>query len=67
FTIEFEKETDGRWIAEVQELAGVLCYGATRKEAQAKVEALALRAVAERLDSGELVSGLCSVEFNLAA
>lgn len=43
FTIEFEKETDGRFIAEIQELPGVLCYGVTRKEAQAKAEALALR------------------------
>lgn len=65
FTIEFEKETDGRWIAEVKELPGVLCYGATRREAQAKAEALALRVVAERLESGELVSGLTSVQFTL--
>lgn len=67
FTIEFEREIDGRWIAEVKELPGVLCYGATRKEVQAKAEALALRVVAERLESGELVSGLASVQFTLAA
>lgn len=67
FTIEFEKEADGRWIAEVKELPGVLCYGATRTEAQAKAEALALRVVAERLESGELVSGLTSVQFTLTA
>lgn len=67
FTLEFEKETDGRWIAEIKELPGVLCYGATRREAQAKTEALALRVVAERLESGELVSGLTSVQFTLTA
>ena len=42
FTIELEQETDGRWIAEVQELPGVLSYGASREEALAKAEALAL-------------------------
>ena len=53
FTIELEKETDGRWIAEVIELAGVLCYGASREEAQTKAEALALRVVADQLETGE--------------
>lgn len=66
FTIEFERETDGRFIAEIQELPGVLCYGKSRVEAQTKAEALALRVVAERLESGELISRLASVEFNLA-
>ncbi len=65
FTIEFEKETDGRWIAEVLELPGVLCYGASRDEAQAKAEALALRVVADQLDAGEKKSDLVSVEFSL--
>ena len=55
FTIAFERETDGRFIAEIKELPGVLCYGATRKAARAKAEALALRVVAERLESGELI------------
>lgn len=63
FTIEFEKEVDGRWIAEVQELPGVLCYGKTRKEAQAKAEALTLRVVAERLESRTLLPGFTSVHF----
>lgn len=63
FTIEFEREVDGRFIAEIQELPGVLCYGKTRKEAQAKAEALALRVVAERLESGELILGQTSVRF----
>ncbi len=65
FTIEFERETDGRFIAEIQELPGVLCYGVSRKDARAKAEALALRVVADQLESGEFVSGLTSVEFNL--
>jgi predicted RNase H-like HicB family nuclease len=52
-TLETEQETDGRWIAEVPELAGVLAYGATRGAAMVKAEALALRALAERLEHGE--------------
>jgi predicted RNase H-like HicB family nuclease len=64
FTIEFEKENDGRWIAEVQELPGVICYGASKQEAQAKAEALALRVVADRLDAGEETRGPISVEFS---
>ena len=53
FTIESEQEEDGRWIAEVTGLPGVLCYGATEDLACAKAEALALRVVAERLDAAE--------------
>ena len=67
FTIEFEQETDGRWIAEVLELPGVLCYGINREEAQAKAEALALRVVADQLETGEKKSELASVEFSLTA
>ncbi|MEK7169720.1 MAG: type II toxin-antitoxin system HicB family antitoxin [Patescibacteria group bacterium] len=67
FTVEFERETDRRWIAEIRELPGVLCYGATRKAAQAKAEALALRVVAERLESGIQISRLTSVEFSRAS
>ena len=52
-TFETELEVDGRWIAEVPELPGVLAYGATRQEALGKVEALALRALAERIEQGE--------------
>ena len=48
-TLETEQETDGRWIAEVPQLAGVLAYGNTRDEAMAKAEVLALRVVAEQL------------------
>ena len=65
FTIDFEQEADGRWIAEVLELPGVLSYGSSRDEAQAKVEALALRVVADQLEAGEKKSDLVSVEFSL--
>ncbi len=51
--IETEQEDDGRWIAEVSELPGVLAYGASRAEAVQKVEALSLRVVADRLENGE--------------
>lgn len=51
--IELEQETDGRWIAEIDELDGVLVYGATRDEAIKNVKTLALRVVADRLENGE--------------
>ncbi|MES2886220.1 MAG: type II toxin-antitoxin system HicB family antitoxin [Pseudomonadota bacterium] len=53
YTIEVEQEADGRWLAEVPELPGVLAYGATVGQAQSKAEALALRVLAERLESDE--------------
>ena len=53
FTLEVEREEDGRWLAEVPQLAGVLAYGATSAEAMAKAEVLALRVLAERLEHGE--------------
>jgi predicted RNase H-like HicB family nuclease len=52
-TLETEQEADGRWIAEVPELSGVLAYGATRDEAMARAEVLALRVLAEQLEHGE--------------
>ena len=51
--IESEREEDGRWIAEVPALPGVLTYGDTEAEARAKVKALALRVIADRLENGE--------------
>jgi len=63
FQIELELEDDGRWIAEVPELAGVLCYGATRDEAIARVQALALRVLAERLEHAEAPAELLNVSF----
>jgi len=56
--IEIEREDDGRWIAEVPELPGVMGYGQTREEALAKVEALALRTLADRLEHGEEIPEL---------
>ena len=53
FTIEHEREEDGRWLAEVPELPGVLAYGATADEAMAKAEVLALRVLADRLEHKE--------------
>lgn len=54
-TIETEQEADGRWMAEVIELSGVLAYGKTRDEAIANAQALALRVLAERIEHGECV------------
>jgi predicted RNase H-like HicB family nuclease len=59
--IELEREADGRWIAEVPELPGTLAYGQTRAEAIAKVEALALRVLADRLENGESIPELDGV------
>jgi predicted RNase H-like HicB family nuclease len=56
--IEVEREKDGRWIAEVPDLPGVMVYGKTRAQALAKVKALALRVIADRLDHGESVPEL---------
>jgi predicted RNase H-like HicB family nuclease len=58
FVIEVEREADGRWIAEIPVLPGVLAYGATRKDALARVKALALRVLAERLEHGEAAGEL---------
>ena len=54
-TIEIEQETDGRWIAEVPELPGVMAYGQSRQEAIDRIQALSLCALADRLDHGEAV------------
>ena len=64
--IETELEDDGRWIAEVIELSGAMAYGATREEAVSKVQALALRVVADRLDHGEEGPSLLSIAFKAA-
>ncbi|MCG3131882.1 MAG: hypothetical protein FLDDKLPJ_02692 [Phycisphaerae bacterium] len=53
FKVEVEQEVDGRWIAEVVDLPGVMTYGATRAEAMTRAQALALRVLAERLERGE--------------
>ena len=66
FRVEIEREEDGRWLAEVPELPGVLAYGASLSEAQAKVQALALRVVADRLEHGEAGPDLIDISFNAA-
>lgn len=53
FTVETEQKADGRWIAEVPQIPGALAYGASRQEAVARVEALGLRVLAERIEQGE--------------
>ena len=66
FRVEIEREEDGRWLAEVPELPAVLAYGASASEAQAKVQALALRVVADRLEHGEVGPDLIDISFNAA-
>ena len=50
YKIETERETDGRWIAEIVEVPGVMAYGATEKEAMAAAQAFALRVLADRIE-----------------
>ena len=66
FTVEIEQEMDGRWIAEVPEIPGAIVYGESCDEAVAKVQALALRVLAERLEHGETSPELVSVSFKAA-
>ena len=66
FEIEIDSEDDGRWMAEVQALPGVMAYGATRDEAVARVQALALRVLAERLEHAEAPAELLDVSFRAA-
>jgi predicted RNase H-like HicB family nuclease len=64
--IETEREVDGRWIADITELPGVMAYGKTRDDAIAKAKALALRVMADRLEHGEAIPDLEDV-FQVAA
>lgn len=64
--VDVERELDGRWLAEIATLPGVLAYGATRDEAVARTEALALRVLADRLEHGEAGPDLQSVSFRAA-
>ncbi|MBF0354497.1 MAG: type II toxin-antitoxin system HicB family antitoxin [Alphaproteobacteria bacterium] len=59
--VDIEREEDGRWIAEIPALPGVLAYGKDRSEALARAEALALRVLAERLENGEIVPELTAL------
>jgi len=65
FELECEREDDGRWLAEVPQLPGVLAYGSSADEAMSKAEILALRVLADRLEHGE--SRPHSISFNVAA
>ena len=62
-TIEFDREEDGRWIAEVVDIPGALAYGATPEQAKAKAQAIALRVLADQLEHGETKGDLSSVSF----
>ena len=64
--IEIEQEEDGRWIAEVPNLPGVLAYGYTREEAIARVKTLSLRVLADRMENGEAVPEMDDV-FSVTA
>ena len=66
FTIQHEREEDGRWIAEVRELPGVLAYGASAEEAMAKAEVLALRVLADRLEHKETKPQPISIDIAAA-
>lgn len=61
FAVEIEREDDGRWIAEIPELPGVLAYGATREESLSRVQALCMRVLADRLEHGETIPDLDEV------
>ncbi len=59
--VEVQRENDGRWIAEVPDLPGVMTYGQTQDEAVSKAKALALRVMADRLEHGEDIPDLKEV------
>ena len=61
--VEIEQEEDGRWIAEIPDLPGVLAYGASAAEARARAQALALRVVADRLEHGEAGPDFLDISF----
>jgi len=63
FTLECEQEVDGRWIAEVPKLPGVLAYGTSSADAMSKAEVLALRVIADQLENGEAEP--VSIQFSL--
>jgi len=63
FTVEVEQETDGRWIAEVVDIPGVMVYGENPERAIAKAKALALRLLADRVENNEQPGALNSIIF----
>ena len=65
-TLEMDQESDGRFIAAIPDMPGVLAYGATHDEAVARVQALALRVLADRLENGEPAPSLLPLDFRAA-
>jgi predicted RNase H-like HicB family nuclease len=63
FDVEFEQEDDGRWIAEIPEIPGVLAYGVTPLQAGARARALALRVLADRMENEVSIPGINSIAF----
>jgi predicted RNase H-like HicB family nuclease len=66
FLVEIEQEVDGRWIAEVPDLPGVMAYGKSLDEAKARVQPLALRVIADRIENGEAGPELLNITFEAA-
>ena len=64
FALEFEQETDGRWIAEIPELPGVLAYGETVMQAGEKAKALALRVLADMMEIESSMPGINRITFS---
>jgi predicted RNase H-like HicB family nuclease len=64
--VEIEREDDGRWLAEITELPGVMAYGSSQDEAKARAQALALRVIADRLEHGEQDPNLQDISFAAA-
>ena len=63
FILDIEQEEDGRWIAEITDLPGVMAYGTTPAQASARAKALALRVLAERMEEEESLPGINSIVF----
>ncbi len=66
YTVQIDREPDGRWLADIPSLPGVMCYGGDRDEAIAKVQALALRVIAERLEHRDAPPQLVTLTFTTA-
>jgi len=66
YIVEVERENDGRWLAEIADLPGVMAYGVSREEAMQKAEALALRVIADRIEHGEYAGVPPSISFAAA-
>ena len=66
-TVEIDREADGRWIADMIDLPGVMAYGKSQEEALSSVKALALRVLADKMEHGELSADLPELTFGVAA